>query len=180
MLTHVSRQLQAWLIFNVRQEMKIFFSTLFVLVGATGCATAQKEEISVLPYAPRFVDNRPVREALSASELEAFQTALAKVSFPQPGGTIEKMLPAHIASYSETVGDVLIDPKGLLAVYNSRFDLSNEYELILIQEHYSLGFVDRSAILRKKTPNQALEPTPTAVTPRADARVAPAAGVAHL
>jgi hypothetical protein len=31
-----------------------------------------------------------------------------------------------------------------------------------------------------KTPNQALEPTPTAVTPRADARVAPAAGVAHL
>jgi hypothetical protein len=31
-----------------------------------------------------------------------------------------------------------------------------------------------------KSPNQALEPTPTAVTPRADARVAPAAGVAHL
>ncbi len=28
--------------------------------------------------------------------------------------------------------------------------------------------------------NQALEPTPTAVTPRAGARVAPAAGVAHL
>jgi hypothetical protein len=33
---------------------------------------------------------------------------------------------------------------------------------------------------KKKEPNQALEPTPTAVTPRADARVAPAAGVAHL
>ena len=28
--------------------------------------------------------------------------------------------------------------------------------------------------------NKALEPTPTAVTPRADARVAPAAVVAHL
>ncbi len=32
----------------------------------------------------------------------------------------------------------------------------------------------------KKEPNQALEPTPIAVTPRADARVAPATGVAHL
>jgi len=29
-------------------------------------------------------------------------------------------------------------------------------------------------------PNQAPEPTPTAVTPRADARVAPAAVAAHL
>jgi hypothetical protein len=32
----------------------------------------------------------------------------------------------------------------------------------------------------KNEPNQALEPTPIAVTPRADARVAPATGVAHL
>jgi hypothetical protein len=31
-----------------------------------------------------------------------------------------------------------------------------------------------------KMPNQALEPTPIAVTPRANARVAPATGVAHL
>ncbi|PTY01723.1 hypothetical protein DB347_25390 [Opitutaceae bacterium EW11] len=31
----------------------------------------------------------------------------------------------------------------------------------------------------KKRPNQSLEPTPPAVTPRADARVAPAVGVAH-
>jgi hypothetical protein len=34
--------------------------------------------------------------------------------------------------------------------------------------------------LRKKMPNQALEPTPIAVTPRADAQVAPATVVAHL
>ncbi len=32
----------------------------------------------------------------------------------------------------------------------------------------------------EKEPNQALEPTPIAVTHRADARVAPATGVAHL
>jgi len=32
----------------------------------------------------------------------------------------------------------------------------------------------------KKEPNQALEPTTTSVTPRADARVAPAVVVAHL
>jgi hypothetical protein len=34
--------------------------------------------------------------------------------------------------------------------------------------------------LKKKEPNQALEPTTTAVTDRADARSAPAAVVAHL
>ena len=33
---------------------------------------------------------------------------------------------------------------------------------------------------RVRWPNKALEPTPTSVTPRADARVAPAAVVAHL
>jgi hypothetical protein len=32
----------------------------------------------------------------------------------------------------------------------------------------------------KKGPNKALEPTPTSVTIRADARLAPAAVVAHL
>ncbi len=38
-----------------------------------------------------------------------------------------------------------------------------------------------SRIYRMKTePNQALEPTTTAVTPRAFARVAPSAAVAHL
>jgi hypothetical protein len=34
--------------------------------------------------------------------------------------------------------------------------------------------------LKRKEPNQTPEPTPTSVTPRADARVAPAAVVAHL
>lgn len=33
---------------------------------------------------------------------------------------------------------------------------------------------------KEKTPNQTLEPTPTAVTPDADASVAPSAGAAHL
>jgi hypothetical protein len=33
---------------------------------------------------------------------------------------------------------------------------------------------------KRKQPNQALEPTPIAVTPRADARVAPSTAVAHL
>ncbi len=36
------------------------------------------------------------------------------------------------------------------------------------------------ALSHKTEPNQALEPTPIAVTPRADAQVAPATGVAHL
>ena len=35
-------------------------------------------------------------------------------------------------------------------------------------------------VQRLPWPNQALEPTTTAVTPRAGARVAPAAAVAHL
>jgi hypothetical protein len=35
-------------------------------------------------------------------------------------------------------------------------------------------------VLTLKRPNKSLEPTPTSVTPRADARVAPAVGVAHL
>ncbi len=34
--------------------------------------------------------------------------------------------------------------------------------------------------MKTTEPNQALEPTPIAVTPRADARVAPATAVAHL
>jgi hypothetical protein len=43
--------------------------------------------------------------------------------------------------------------------------------------HY---WVDPVHGFKKKEPNQALEPTPIAVTPRADARPAPATGVAHL
>jgi len=39
------------------------------------------------------------------------------------------------------------------------------------------GYLRKSGV---KKPNQTPEPTPTAVTPRADARVAPAAVVAHL
>jgi hypothetical protein len=38
----------------------------------------------------------------------------------------------------------------------------------------------RPCVDTKKKPNQALEPTTTAVTIRADARLAPAAVVAHL
>jgi heme exporter protein D len=49
---------------------------------------------------------------------------------------------------------------------------------------YAVGLFLIGAVLvtgnRKKKPNQALEPTPIAVTPRADAQVAPATGVAHL
>ncbi len=48
---------------------------------------------------------------------------------------------------------------------------------------YSLAnsaYADEAKPMIIRKPNQALEPTPTAVTPRADARVAPAAGVAHL
>jgi hypothetical protein len=41
------------------------------------------------------------------------------------------------------------------------------------KEHFKLDVII-------KEPNQALEPTTTAVTPRADARVAPSAVVAHL
>ncbi len=44
----------------------------------------------------------------------------------------------------------------------------------------ALGCLEVICAEVKKEPNQALEPTPIAVTPRAGARVAPATGVAHL
>ncbi len=51
------------------------------------------------------------------------------------------------------------------------------YEKAGFQRGVKTGFI---AYPKEIQANQALEPTPTAVTPRADARVAPAAGVAHL
>ncbi len=44
----------------------------------------------------------------------------------------------------------------------------------------ALFAITNDASIKPEEPNQALEPTPTAVTIRADARLAPAAGVAHL
>jgi hypothetical protein len=71
------------------------------------------------------------------------------------------------------------------------FDQREFYELQyrgdvgpLIQARYRYAERFNRALLSKirkeNKPNQALEPTPIAVTPRAGARVAPATGVAHL
>jgi hypothetical protein len=63
------------------------------------------------------------------------------------------------------------------------FRRSSDLALIFSQESYQTRakmLLPDSYRRISKTPNKALEPTPGSVTPRADARVAPAPVVAHL
>ena len=46
--------------------------------------------------------------------------------------------------------------------------------------HVDVKYLAPNFATKREGPNQALQPTPMLVTPRADARVAPAVGVAHL
>ena len=125
-------------------------------------AASGADDSTNLPFAPRYVDSRRFKGSLTLAEIADYKMALAKIKFPQAGGTVERMLPGRVLQSGEFIGDVFVDPNGLLAVYTIWFDLGRGYELTLVQEHYLRGIVDRSAEVKLKAakngPNQTTEP----------------------
>jgi hypothetical protein len=73
----------------------------------------------------------------SEAQIAALRAQLARLSFPQPKGTVERLLPPHARPVSTTIGDRFPYEANLLAVYLHRYTLSPEWELILRQGHYA-------------------------------------------
>jgi hypothetical protein len=142
-LAHASRQLYAWLIFNVGQKR----------VGEVSKAFLQK-----FPSTRAFF----VQVFSSVSfQFSAAIDAILKFGVWKKDGVFSPQF-----SKSQEVG--------------SLFPLCEFSKSISYAGHVFRRDGPKVARMKPTEPNQALEPTTTAVTPRADARVAPAAVVAHL
>ena len=74
------------------------------------------------------------------------------------------------------------DAKHLRIIYSGKLDRDCTKNLLPECEGITIEYVDllRSESRKENGPNQTPEPTPTAVMPRAGARVTPASGAAHL
>ncbi len=94
--------------------------------------------------------------------------------------SVLRRLPTTVAAAGATLFELLgiLLPMAygvyLYRRWESGHDLTGT--VIALGAYYVMRFISRC----DRRANQALEPTPIAVTPRADARVAPATGVAHL
>jgi len=88
----------------------------------------------------RFTTTSAHHEAnlgISESRIEALRARLARLSFPQSKGTVERLLPPHARPVSTAIGDKFPNEAHLLAVYYHRYALSPEWDLILCQGHYA-------------------------------------------
>ena len=104
----------------------------------------------------------------SKKQLDALRAGIAKLKFPQPGGTVDKLLPVRgILRSRGVVGDMLPNDKGLMAIHEDYFSLSFDYVLLLRQGHYANKkvkhgksyFIDESAEVmpRNKIPKLGFE-----------------------
>jgi hypothetical protein len=74
---------------------------------------------------------------MSEPRIAALRSRLAGLSFPQPKGTVERLLPPHTHRVSITIGDRFPNKANLLAVYYHRYPLSSEWDLLIRQGHYA-------------------------------------------
>ncbi|MBC8166855.1 MAG: hypothetical protein H7Y20_13425 [Bryobacteraceae bacterium] len=82
-------------------------------------------------------DHREAYLGISAPRIATLRARLAMLDFPQPKGTVERLLPPQARPVSTSVGDRFPNKAGLLAVYHYRYALSPEWDLILRQGHYA-------------------------------------------
>jgi hypothetical protein len=123
-----------------------------------------------------------------AFEGENTITIVHRVSYA-PDGTIKKAqfsYPSWSAYFAAVAdeSDYTVQTSGLPATSGVSFSIQNMSWASAITKFAPDGYeviaVSDGVYRVQKKPNQALEPTTTAVTNRADARFAPAAVVAHL
>ena len=81
-----------------------------------------------------------LNRGISQPQIATLRARLARLRFPQPKGTVERLLPLHARLVSITIGDRFHNDAGLLAVYHYRYALSPDWELILRQGHYAALF----------------------------------------
>jgi hypothetical protein len=73
----------------------------------------------------------------STEQVEALQASLAKLKFPQPGGTVDRLLPVQVSVGGG--GDYAASPndEGLLGIHDEYDSLNLEYVLHLRQGYYT-------------------------------------------
>ena len=73
---------------------------------------------------------------LTKAQIDAVRGAIAKLKFPLPSGTVDRLLPVQKARSGADIGDV-ISGNGLLAIYVWHYELSLDYVLLVRQGHYA-------------------------------------------
>lgn len=74
---------------------------------------------------------------LSKAQIDALRAAIAKLKFPLPDGTVDRLLPVRDARGLAGIGDVFGNKDGLLTVYVWHYDLNLDYVLLLRQGQYA-------------------------------------------
>jgi hypothetical protein len=87
---------------------------------------------------------------LSPEEFATFKAALEKLKFPQPGGTVLKLLPWRLEAAMVMTGEVSGGPNRIQGSDAFVFLLDDDFQLDLRVEYYAEGQVDRSAALFKR------------------------------
>ena len=99
--------------------------------GLSACANAHRPNPS--PEVFRTHSDTP------APEIAMLRARLAKLQFPQPDGTVARLLPAQARLTSTSIGDRFPNHAGMLALYTYHYALSSEWDLVLRQGHYATG-----------------------------------------
>ncbi len=150
-LTHESRQPPSWLIFDVRQRPKVI---------SPGIVMAHIESQEVFP--------------ISKLGSECHRTNFGAVQ-RMPRNQGRDLMPWNQCGHPED--EIGASASDILGIPDSRFSKIGSAALPRMGKSASLHAV---LVFEIPQPNKAPEPTPTSVMPRADARVTPAAVVAHL
>jgi hypothetical protein len=123
---------------NTAWIQSIFLIMVFVVLGACSDTASVNLHLYNVPGTDRFINHHNFSE----EQVAALQASLAKLKFPQPAGTVNRLLPVHVsAGYGKTVAGVLPNEQGLLSIHDYYFNLSVDYILHIRRAHY----IDRSA-----------------------------------
>ena len=125
---------------RTRQEIKTY----------KGPALGESSAPEILPYGPRFQDDRPIHEKLSPEEVASFKAALEKSRFPQAGGTVLRLLPQRLDPVMVMTGEVSGGPNMIRGSDAFTFFLDGDLQLDLRVEYYEKGLVDRSAAISRR------------------------------
>ena len=191
MLTHVSRLLFRWLISDVGQEnssVKFLVFLVFSVLGVAAFAgwkdrpgVDAEYKSSAIVFLGEVTGSKDVREPDDFVRGNFYTIRVHEVSKGKPQASVEVYsentsgrFPMDVgASYlvfaSEQTFEGIDGPRLAINAAGNSGLLKDAGEALLVVHK-----------LNKQSPNQAPEPTPVTVTPRADARVAPVPVVAHL
>jgi hypothetical protein len=107
-------------------------------VFAADTASDTRPEADHKEYPIPGTDRSISHHNFTNEQIDRLRASIAKLHFPQPGGTVDKLLPVRVFLRSRSsIGDVLPNAEGLLTVHEDDFNLSAQYVLRIRQGHYA-------------------------------------------